>query len=744
VQTNYRGALAAGLLAWLAAQDAGAGVMTPELAAQVAQHAPSDRLPVIIQLPDRVDLSAFRVTDRRRRDNAVLAAMKAKSASSLARLAPLLQQLGIANPRQLWIINAVALTLPVAVVQELARSPLVGRIGYDSVVQLSVAPKAAATPSGSWNLDAVNAPALWNAGTNGAGAVVAGLDSGVDKQHPDLAASWRGGANSWFDPYGQHAAPYDASGHGTQTMGLMTGASASGTPIGMAPGARWIAARAFNDAGAGTLSNIHAAFQWLLDPDGNVATLDAPDVVNASWALSGLGPGSCNLEFAEDIAALRAAGMAVVFAAGNAGPDPGTSLSPAANPGAVATGSVDAALTLETFSSRGPSACDGSVFPRLVAPGVDVVSSDLSFGGMALYATVSGTSYAAPHVAGAMALLASAFPAAPMSLIETALVDSARDLGDAGPDNGYGYGLIDVAAARDLLATRLGGHAPVITSAAPGAATEGQPYAYAVAASDADGGALAYALRNAPTGMTVGPASGVINWVPTHAQVGTIGAVVQVTDPTGLQAEQGFSVVVSRINSAPVAAADSYTASAGVTLSVAAPGVLANDRDADGDPMTAALAGSPAHGSVALDPGGAFRYTPAAGFTGSDSFSYRAADAASSSAAVAVSITVQASVAKAPVALGDSYTAPVYRSGAYTARSLAVLANDNANGGTLAPASVQIVGAPNHGGTVKAGSSGAIAYTPALRYSGTETFSYRVSSTAGLWSNTATVSVKVQ
>jgi len=745
---RYRGTLAAialAALASLAARHAAAGVISPELAAQIAQHAPSDKLPVIIQLPDRVDLSAFRVTDRRKRNNGVLVALKAKSAASLAALAPLFNQLGIANPQQLWIINAVTATLPIAVLQELARSPLVGQIGYDSVVLLQQGPKAAATaPSGSWNLDAVNAPVLWSAGSNGAGTVVASLDTGVDNLHPDLAAGWRGGTNSWYDPYGQHAQPYDASGHGTQTMGLMAGGAGSGAPIGMAPGARWIAARAFDDSGAGTLSKIHVAFQWLLDPDGNAATLDAPDVVNASWALSGLAPGSCNLEFAQDIAALRAAGIAVVFAAGNAGPDPGTSVSPAANPGAVATGSVDAAMTLAPSSSRGPSACDGSVYPRLVAPGVDVVSSDLSFGGMPLYATVSGTSFAAPHVSGAMALLASAYPAAPMSMIESALVDGARDLGDAGPDNQYGHGVIDVAAARDLLATRAGGHAPVISSTAPASATVGKPYSYAVVASDVDGGPLAYSLLKAPAGMTIDAASGVVGWVPALSQAGTNGAVVQVADPTGLVATQGFSVNVAKPNSPPVAAADSYTVSAGTTLSVAAPGVLANDRDPDGDPMTAVLASGVAHGTLALDASGALRYTPAAGYSGSDSFTYRAADASSSSAAVNVAITVQASQAKAPLALADSYAAPAWRSGSYAARSLTVLDNDNPNGGTLVVSSVEIVSAPNHGGSAKPGATGAIAYTPAMRFTGTESFSYRVRNSAGLWSNTATVSVKVQ
>lgn len=88
----------------------------------------------------------------------------------------------------------------------------------------------------------------------------------MDALHPDLAASWRSGPNSWFDPNGEHSTPYDANGHGTQTMSLMAGGDFGGTAIGVAPGAWWIAVKIFNDADVASLSVIHQGFQWLLDP----------------------------------------------------------------------------------------------------------------------------------------------------------------------------------------------------------------------------------------------------------------------------------------------------------------------------------------------------------------------------------------------------------------------------------------------------------------------------------------------
>ena len=126
--------------------------------------------------------------------------------------------------------------------------------------------------------------------------------------------------------------------------------------VGVAPGAAWIAAKIFNDRGVATATAIHQSFQWVLDPDGDMATPDAPNVVNDSWTGSVAG---CDTEFAPDLDALRAAGIVPVFAAGNSGPLGGVT-SPANLPGALSVGSVDGADVLDPQSSRGPSPCAGA------------------------------------------------------------------------------------------------------------------------------------------------------------------------------------------------------------------------------------------------------------------------------------------------------------------------------------------------------------------------------------------------
>jgi subtilisin family serine protease len=643
--------LAAAALMLFGAGGAQAAVIAPDLAAELAARPPLDEVAVIVSLTDRVDLNAYAARDRSARDTRLVRALKAQAAATQGGIRTYLLNRGARRFRELWVINGFAVTARAAVIRELASRPGIELIRLDSTLAAPVT-SAGTAAAPEWNLNAVHAPELWSQGFTGNGIVVANMDTGVDPAHPDLAAKWRGGGNSWYDPHGEHATPYDRSGHGTQTMGILVGGAAGGTAIGMAPDARWIAAKLYDDAGFAAYSDIHLAFQWLLDPDGDLATVDAPDVVNASWGLIGTA-GQCISEFATDVDVLKAAGIAVAFAAGNDGPAPLTSLSPANNPPAFAAGAVDAALAVASFSSRGPSACDGTVYPELVAPGVDITTSDLSFGGLPQYIVVSGTSYAAPHAAGAMALLAGAFPHASVARIEAALIAGARDLGVSGDDNSYGHGLADVQAAYQQL-----GAAPP--------------------------------------------------------------------------------------NQAPAASNDAWATSAGTPLDVAAPGVLGNDSDADGDPLSAVLASGPASGSLVLNGDGSFRYTPNAGFAGTDSFAYRAFDGADSSNVATVALTVDAVANLAPVAANDVVAAPMRKTASYPPRVIDVLANDADPDGSLDPASVAIATAPDKGGAVTVNADGSVSYTPRLKFRGKEIFSYTVRDRMGAQSNVATVTVNVK
>ena len=427
---------------------------SPELRDALDVARPADELAIIVTYRSDVNANGVRRALSGRKGGAwrraeVLRQMREQGDTDAQPLVDLVRERGAADVKVLWITNAIALRAKPGLVGELLADPRVVNVRLDGFVDAPIAYAGEPLPA-EWNVSMVNAPALWARGYHGAGVVVAVLDSGVDPQHPDLATAYRGGTNSWLDPYGEHAAPRDLNGHGTQAAGLAIGGGTHGTQIGVAPGAKWIAAKIFNDAGVGTESGIHQAFQWLLDPDGNPATDDAPDIVNNSWGITD--GGGCNTVFQPDIDALRAADIAVVFSGGNAGPGDNSSESPANNAHVTSVGAVNINRRVAEFSSRGPSACDGTQFPKVVAPGDGVLTTDLSFGGSPYYVLVSGTSFAAPHVAGVMALLKGAQPLATANDLETAVRTGAVDIEGAGPDPAAGYGLVDAQAALGALA----------------------------------------------------------------------------------------------------------------------------------------------------------------------------------------------------------------------------------------------------------------------------------------------------
>jgi len=401
---------------------------------------------VIVTLRQQADLASVVGADRAARQQGVIRALQATANATQGKITGLLNsrmaQGSVKNFEALWVFNGISVTATSAVINELAQDSDVYSITSDD---LQIVPAFAPAEA---NISLVNAPALWGQGYTGQGMVVANMDSGVDGNHPDLSARWRGGSNSWFDPYGQHpSTPTDLSGHGTWTMGAMVGGDAGGTTIGVAPNAQWIAVKIFNDSGSSTATAIHLGFQWLLDPDNNPNTADAPNVVNNSWTYSSPG---CYLDFESDLQSLRAAGILPVFAAGNGGPYGNTSYSPSNNPSAFAVGAIDNNSQIYSLSSRGPTTCGGSTgpFPELVAPGVNILTTDLYNG----YYNATGTSLAAPHVAGGLALILSAYPNLAAVDQQLALINSAVDLGVSGPDDVYGYGRLDLLAAFNWLA----------------------------------------------------------------------------------------------------------------------------------------------------------------------------------------------------------------------------------------------------------------------------------------------------
>ncbi|MGB3903955.1 MAG: S8 family serine peptidase [Anaerolineae bacterium] len=420
----------------------------PALLKEVAEGEEAVRF--IVYLREGADLAAAtadRVSGSERRQ-AVVMALQATAERSQGGLRAYLdgQQVSgkVRRYSPYWVFNGLAVEGDRETLLALAARPEVKVIRADQKRHLEEqqTTRDRASSTLEWNIAKIRADLVWQAlDIDGSGVVVANLDTGVDWQHPALQSKYRG-----YDPHGLHKHfgnwycatdegyiyPGDGYGHGTHTMGTILGA---GDPaIGVAPGARWIAAKVFDDQGYTYDSWLHDGFQWLLDPDGDPATDDAPDVVNNSW-----GSSEGYLEtFRPDVQALRAAGIFPVFSAGNYGPGEDTVGSPASFPESFAVGATDSDDYIAVFSGRGPSPWS-EVKPEVSAPGISVRSS-LPGGG---YGERDGTSMAAPHVTGLGALLLEANPSLTVSEMEQAIASTAVSLGNPIPNNSYGWGRID-------------------------------------------------------------------------------------------------------------------------------------------------------------------------------------------------------------------------------------------------------------------------------------------------------------
>ncbi|PAE31270.1 S8 family serine peptidase, partial [Bacillus sp. 7884-1] len=259
---------------------------------------------------------------------------------------------------------------------------------------------------------------------------------------------------NWYDAINGQATPYDDLGHGTHTVGTMVGSEPNGTnQIGVAPGAKWIAVKAFSSAG-GTSEDLLKAGEWILAPkdaQGNPHPEKAPDVVNNSWG----GASGINEWYRQMVQNWRAADIFPNFSAGNSGPNDGTISAPANYPESFAVGATDINNLLAGFSSRGPGPY-GEWKPDISAPGVTIRSSVPG----SKYQNMQGTSMAAPAVAGVVALMKQADASLTVDEMETILITSAIPLTDStyptSPNYGYGHGLVNAYSAVSAVVNGIG------------------------------------------------------------------------------------------------------------------------------------------------------------------------------------------------------------------------------------------------------------------------------------------------
>jgi subtilisin family serine protease len=453
-----------------------AGELDPQLQTLAAGKSADDLVQVWITLDDNRNSEQFkqsivsRAATRAEQNRLAITELKQEA----KRQQPLLDELEqmrvarrVSSYKGHWIANVVEAEVRVSELETLAaRSDVVAIYAAPEIVPVPAVVGGTASPQPAdasmvqGNIQHVNAPAAWAAGYTGEGRLVCTFDTGVLGSHEALSDSWKGkngdSAAGWFDQVDTlkypHILPASMNYHGTHTLGIIVGHAGSDT-IGVAPGAKWISAGVIGLSKTSILD----AFEWAANPDGDLNTIDdVPDVINHSWYFTGF-PQCANAVY-DAVDNTEALGIVNIFSAGNSGGSAGDHT--ITNPAARALTSIDcfavgnlnttvSPAAIAATSSKGPSPCDlTKIKPNVVAPGTSIRSS-YSDGG---YNTLSGTSQAAPHVAGLVALLRQKNPNATVDEIKTAIQSHTQAVGTGAlPNNTFGYGEIDCLAALNAL-----------------------------------------------------------------------------------------------------------------------------------------------------------------------------------------------------------------------------------------------------------------------------------------------------
>jgi serine protease AprX len=456
-----------------------------KIAPWVIEHtANGQQAEFFVVLADQADLRpAATLATKAERGRYVYDALRKKSQETQGPVLRWLRERAIEH-RSFYIVNAILVKGSREIAETLAARPDVARVEGnphvqnvlpqpDGIVEASSQPQTPAMIEPG--IAYTHAPDVWALGFRGQGITVAGADTGQRWTHNALKPHYRGwdGQNAdhnynWHDsihnssgnPCGNDSPfPCDDNGHGTHTIGTAIGDDNMGNQIGMAPGAKWIGCRNM-DRGDGTPARYIECMEFFLAPypigGGQGDPLKAPDITSNSWVCPpSEGCSADTLQAA--VEAQAAAGIMMVAGAGNDGPNCSTVMYPPAiyaasyTVGALQTGTDNIA----SFSSRGPVTIDGSnrIKPDISAPGTGTRSSYNTSDNA--YASLSGTSMATPHIAGAMALLWCARPqfrhniAGSRTVLNNAAhFISSTQCGTAGPPNNvYGWGRVDILAA---------------------------------------------------------------------------------------------------------------------------------------------------------------------------------------------------------------------------------------------------------------------------------------------------------
>jgi len=432
------------------------GTVIPELENILQQSSATGMVQVIIQTKEQVDWSKVPSSYSRQERVDFLKFVAERAQRDLIAY---LHSVGATDIQSNWLVSRVGCKTTPDIIRAIAARSDVDIVMDNEIIKLddhvTPATRGDATDTPGWNIDKVKADSVWNEGYTGAGIVVSNIDTGVDNTHAGFFGRWRA-SNGWYDAVNGQGSPYDDNGHGTHTMGTICGGDGNGSyvdDVGVAPGATFIMAKAFDASGSGSQQAIQNSFDW-------IAGTGMPDVCSNSWSTSSR-TSTVWFSYCQN---LRSVGIVPVFAIGNTGPSGSTSTPPGSYPNVISAGATTSTDDIASFSGRGPApnqdpwSTTGNwsrpdwnlINPTVAAPG----SGIRSFAPGGGFANMDGTSMATPHVAGACALLLSKKPSLTHNEIFNLLSDYADHVPQGGgtwPNNNYGWGRLNCLRAIDAI-----------------------------------------------------------------------------------------------------------------------------------------------------------------------------------------------------------------------------------------------------------------------------------------------------
>lgn len=344
-----------------------------------------------------------------------------------------------ASATDLWNISGLALRVDLARLQAVETCEGAEEILLDQVVEVPATTSSeqaheedSEANDYEWGLRRMGLPQIRSQfRLTGAGVKIGILDTGIDGDHPEFEDK----ILAWKDFRNQRSNPYDDDGHGTHVAGTLVGGSGSGKWIGMAPDAKLLVGKVLGAGKGRYTASVLEGMQWLMDPDLSSKTRDFPRVVNLSFHT---GSGT-QTAFYRAIESMDRLGIMASFSAGNKGSEGITH--PKEHPRAFVTAAHRSTGSVPSFSSRGPTEYRGQVVrkPDWSCPGVSILSARAGGG----YTRKNGTSMAAPHTTGLIALMLQRHPAKTPDQIRIALAGTAKDKGNTGWDGSYGFGFLE-------------------------------------------------------------------------------------------------------------------------------------------------------------------------------------------------------------------------------------------------------------------------------------------------------------